>query len=68
MTTITNNEDLNKFVSEIENNKTYYAVRTKENIYIFKLKTPFNAMVKKLPNSVHGELTTKNYMYYRFTN
>jgi len=66
MLTITNNEDLNKFVSEMKSSKTLFAVRTKSSLYIFKIKTPFNAMVKQLPDSVHGEFTAQNYMWYRF--
>ena len=65
-TKITNNEDLKALVSNIDANKNLYAIRTKGQIEVFESKRNFNKVAKTLPNAVQGELTSNNYVWYRF--
>lgn len=65
-TIIKNNEDLNIFVSNIDTNKTLFAIKAKGGIEVFTNKRSFNKALKLVPNAVNGELTPYNYMWYRF--
>lgn len=65
-TKITNNEDLKVLVSKIDANKVLFAIRTKGQIEVFETKRSFNKVAKTLPNAVQGELTSNNYVWYRF--
>lgn len=66
MTTLTNNIELNQFVSEMNPNNTLFAIRTKGKIEVFETKRKFNKVAKTLPNAVQGEFTTNNFVWYRF--
>ena len=63
---ITNNKELIDFVSKMEINKSYYGIRTKGLIQVFRNKKSFDKEAEALPDSVQGEFTAYNYSLYRF--
>ena len=64
--TFTNNNELCNFIAGISQNETWYAIRTKGKIQIFNCENQFNESLKLTPNAVNGQITTRNYSFYRF--
>ena len=66
MATITTNEELKNFLTELPTNKTFYAIRTKGKIETFETIRKFNKAAKLLPDAVQGEINANNYVWYKF--
>lgn len=64
--TFTTNTELCNFIAGISQNETWYAIRTEGKIQIFSCEKQFNKTLKLTHNAVNGQITARNYSFYRF--
>jgi len=66
MTNITNNQDLNNFVFNLNGTEKLFAIKTKNLVRVFDNESEFNNSAKETPEAVQGEFSAYNFVWYRF--